>query len=163
MKSFFNAPQEIHPERLWVIANIGEVKAKVILDLGCGRNKTIPEAIGVDIVWDTDIKGNAESFPFPKNEVDIIISRHCFEHLLDPIKTLENWYKILKIGGKIIMVIPDHEKMNTLDPFYSEGQHLHTYTMESLKNLISLFSLFEIEKLEVVIDYWSFGCVLRKL
>ena len=54
INEMFSIPQETHPERLFVISEIGD-KNKVILDIGCGRHKTIPQAIGIDVLEGSDI------------------------------------------------------------------------------------------------------------
>jgi hypothetical protein len=47
-------------------------------------------------------------------------------------------------------------------PPISWGHHLHAYTIESFKNLISLFKELRLEKIEVILDGWSFGGILKK-
>lgn len=164
----FNLPQESHPERLWAIANIGDVKDKVIYDLGCGTFKTIPEARGMDVRAVTDLCGdihslNAWNYYVESNSVDVIISKHSFEHLVDPAKAMKEWIRVLKPGGKMVIVLPDHEFINTLDPYYSAGQHFHAYTRETFANFISLFPELAIAKQETVLENWSFGTVIYKM
>ena len=162
-KNNFKLAQETHPERMWVLDKIGDPTDKVILDLGCGTNKTLPQALGVDIRNVTDIQGTIEDLSFTAdNSVDIIISRHSLEHVLDPFKALKEWSRVLKPGGKIVIVLPDHGSINTIDPYYSNGEHLHAYTMESLRNFISLFEEFFVTSSEIVLDEWSFGTVINK-
>ena len=159
----FKLAQETHPERMWVLDKIGDPTEKVILDLGCGTNKTLPEALGVDIRAVTDYQASIDHLPFIENEtVDIIISRHSLEHVLDPFKTLKEWNRILKCGGKIIIVLPDHGSINTLDHYYGNGEHLHAYTRESLGNFASLFPEFFTSHSEIILDEWSFGTVINK-
>lgn len=162
--SNFYLPQETHPERLFVISELGDIKNKVILDLGCGRHKTIPEAIGIDITPDTDICCSMDNLSEFKNEsVDIIISRHSLEHMLDPIKTLIEWGRVLRGGGRLIIILPDHGSVNTMDDRLSSGGlHLHAYTMESFSNLINIIKRFNLLKIGVVLKNWSFGAILEK-
>ena len=138
---------------------------KIIYDLGCSTNKTLPEAIGVDVREGvTDYSADIHELEFFGDATaDIIISRHSFEHLLDPAKALKEWLRILKPGGKLIFVLPDHEFINTIDPYYSAGQHLHAYTRESFCNFLSLFPELHVTKCETVLENWSFGVVVRKL
>lgn len=83
------------------------------IEFGCGDNplrkdyKTsdIRDIPGVDFAcpaWDID---NYVEL----NSVDIIFSRHMFEHLTfaQGKKTLETWYKILKPGGMVEMSLPN--------------------------------------------------------
>lgn len=160
-REFFNAPQEIHPERIFVLKNIEE-NDQVIFDLGCGNHKTIERAVGVDTYGSPDKKEDIEELASIADEsVDVLISRHSFEHCLDPIKTLRNWLRVLKKGGRLIIVLPDHEFINTIDPFYSDGKHLHAYTRASFSHLISCLP-FEITEPVTVVPNWSFGAILCK-
>jgi putative FmdB family regulatory protein len=40
-------------------------------------------------------------------EYDFINSSHCLEHLKDPYISLKNWLRILKVGGYMLITIPD--------------------------------------------------------
>jgi len=47
------------------------------------------------------------------NSYDFILSSHSLEHTANPIKALMEWIKKIKLGGKLILVLPD--KRNTFD------------------------------------------------
>ena len=163
-KYFFDAPQDVHPERLWTTRYIGNPKGKVILDMGCGTHKTIPEAMGVDIrPGVTDYVGGMDYLPFiPSYSADFIISRHSLEHILDPVNTLREWKRLLFPDGRILIILPDHGAIDTMDNFYSGGTHLHAYTKGSFENLINGLELFRfIVYPQTVIPNWSFGSVLE--
>ena len=53
--------------------------------------------------------------PFKDNSVDYIYSSHFFQYIefIDStaIRCLSDYYRILKKGGKMRMIIPDHEKL----------------------------------------------------
>lgn len=49
----------------------------------------------------------------PSDSQDFVIGNHLFEHLDNPIKTLIEWYRVLKNDGVIFMAIPD--KRRTFD------------------------------------------------
>jgi glycosyltransferase involved in cell wall biosynthesis/SAM-dependent methyltransferase len=159
-KVFKDFPQETHPERIYAAAELRD--AKVILDVGCGFHKTVDNALGVDIRPITDITASMDDLPVDDNSVDLIISRHSFEHTIDPVKTLKEWNRVLKIGGRIIFVLPDQEYINTVDPFYSANEHLHAYTRASLENLVKLFP-FRVLGRDTVIPEWSFGLIAEKI
>jgi len=160
VEKMFNLPQENHPEKLYASMNI---EGEVIYDLGCGANKTLDKSIGIDILPGSDIVSSIDDLPMIKDEsVDTIISRHSLEHLSDPIKTLNEWRRILKVGGKIVVILPDDEFINTLDPTLSDGKHLQAFTRDSFKKIIESISGLKIESLETVVENWSFGAILRK-
>jgi len=102
------------------------------LDIGCGSNK-IGNSIGVDItptgekgkfgnqkgeISKADIISSGDELPFENESFDYIVSNHCLEHFEDAIKTLKEWKRVLKKGGKIGIIVPDEDYVNTinLDP-----------------------------------------------
>jgi len=126
----------------------------VILDLGCGANKTVPEAIGVDRVPNGDIVEQlqaasvadvvadvTEELPFDDNYADSIIARHILEHCVNAIGTLKNWKRVLKPGGRLIVSVPDSAIRNTviLNP-----EHVHAFTVESLEAIAALIGFKQI-------------------
>lgn len=156
---FKDFPQEVHPERLWVMDHLG--LAPVVVDVGCGAHKTVPRAVGVDVMPGTDHQCSLDNLPFGDETVDVIISRHSLEHVLDPIMALREWHRVLKPGGRVVIVLPDHGTVDTMQFPLSGGMHLHAYDMASFRNLIESTRIFTIDKLEVVLGDWSFGAVLR--
>jgi SAM-dependent methyltransferase len=164
MIQFKDFPQEIHPERLWVLRQLDSVEydpCRQVIDVGCGRNKTIVFACGVDTLPVTDICASLDELPFPEDAADVIISRHSLEHVLDPIKALQEWRRVLGNRGRVIIVLPDHGVLDTMQFVLSGGVHLHAYSMDSFSRLVNSTGIFTIEKLEVVLEDWSFGAVLR--
>src|SRR5580765_3622157 len=85
-------------------------RKKVVLELGSGPAKQIPEAItvdmldmeGVDIICNLD-----EGFPFLEDEsIDEIYSFHFLEHVKDVNLMMREIYRVLKKGGKNIGAVP---------------------------------------------------------
>jgi SAM-dependent methyltransferase len=83
---------------------------RVVLELGCGTRKSIPDAIGldrvdtpaVDIVCDID-----EGLSFiPDESVDLICSFHTLEHLGNLEHVMREIYRVLKKGGKTSGAVP---------------------------------------------------------
>lgn len=162
MIQFKDWPQEVHPERLWVVNNLGDTKDKpLVLDVGCGTHKSLEEAVGVDLIPGADVQRSLDDLPFEAHSVDAIISRHSLEHVLDPVKALREWHRVLKASGKVLIVLPDHGAVDTMQAALSGGVHLHAYSMASFSNLLSVIPWFTIEKLEIVLEDWSFGAILR--
>lgn len=52
--------------------------------------------------------GDAHEIPADPESLDFIFSSHVFEHLANPIGHLEIWFKLLRPGGRIVMVVPDY-------------------------------------------------------
>lgn len=58
--------------------------------------------VHIDVVDDGQTLSN-----FKDNSQNFIIANHFLEHVIDPIKTIRNFYRVLKPGGIIYMAIPD--------------------------------------------------------
>lgn len=125
------------------------IKPGLIVELGVGAKKTVPEAIGVDEVAKgekiyllsnavsvADIQADVtEKLPFDDSSVDTVIARHILEHCVPTIKVLRDWKRILKIGGRLIIAVPDEEITETI-PLNPE--HVVSFTPDSLKDLVEV-------------------------
>lgn len=117
-----------------------------ILDFGCGGGfllnnlHTTGKKEGVEI---NDVaRGEAESrgikcydsiYNAPDNSYDICISNHALEHVDSPIEILKEIKKKLKVGGRVVIVVP-HEtgkKVNSADI----NMHLYTWSPQNMRNL----------------------------
>lgn len=163
---------ETHPERL---ALLPYCKGKGI-DVGCGFRKTSSNCIGIDILPKgkkgkygvmkgkksvADIQASGDNLcMFKDNELDFVVSRHNLEHYVDVIKTLQEWKRVLKVGGIMANILPDETHCNTIafDP-----THKHAFTPESYERLLKIIGGWEIIKTETVIPNWSFICVAKKI
>ena len=125
---------------------------KTVLNLGCGTTR-IPHSIGVDVVKidsyvDIVHDLNRIPYPFKSNSVDEIHIYHTLEHLSEPLKKIEECYRILKIGGKLFIRVPHFSSMGafsdithvrpfgytSFDVFEKDDYH-HFYTEVSFKLL----------------------------
>lgn len=149
--------QERHPECLLVAERVGKPNGRTILDIGCGANKTIPEAIGIDVKPVTDVQCSGDDLAaFGDGSVDFIIARHSLEHFIDPVQALAEWRRVLKPGGKMVVVLPDHERIDTMGPAMNAGDHLHAFTQDSFGKLVDLVPGLELVEQGLAIEGWSF-------
>jgi SAM-dependent methyltransferase len=146
------------------------------IDVGCGSNKTVPTAIGIDLTpkgsygdagnqlfeqSQADVVTSGDDLRmFNDGELDYVVARHNLEHYQDTVKTLLEWRRVLKPGGYLILVLPDDAALNTiaLDP-----THYHVFTRESTARLLIAIGGFSILKNDVAIPNWSFIVVARRL
>ena len=133
-----------------------ELDGGVILDLGCGGNKTVPEAIGVDMIPNNkeietlkETKSQADvvadlndPLPFEKNSIDTIICRHILEHIHDSVTFLTHLRTLLKPGGKLIIAVPDSKIFNGIP---MNIQHCHAFDTQSMKSLLEVIG-FKVNK-----------------
>jgi SAM-dependent methyltransferase len=104
------------------------------VDICCGNYLT-EGAIGVDSAY--DVVGNSYNFRgdnlanFPATTFDYVVCNYfdCFEN---PLKTLNEWHRILKVGGKVAFVCSNADCYQPLDlPLNGKRQFLYTpHTME---------------------------------
>lgn len=83
----------------------------------------LPRAINVDF---SDNPGNwqkngyrpaivhlvspGDDLPFKNGTLDFVLSSHNLEHYFDPIGALKEWWRVVRPGGYIILVIPHKER-----------------------------------------------------
>ena len=83
---------------------------KIKIEVGCGR-KLRKGYLHCDIrkLPHIDYVCNANKLPFKDSTVDEIYSRHLIEHfsLREAVKVLEEWNRVLKIGGKVYIICPN--------------------------------------------------------
>jgi predicted SAM-dependent methyltransferase len=101
-----------------------------ILDLGCG-NKKRPGAIGVDFNDRTaaDVIHNLNAFPYPFDDasVDEVYLDNILEHLDEPLKVMEEVYRIVRPGGRVKVIVPYFRSLWAfIDP-----THQHFFTVSS--------------------------------
>lgn len=89
------------------------VSEKIIVDVGCGRFKFEPAAIGVDVrlvrrhgIRVTDIIAIAQSLPFPSGSIDELYCRNLLEHFDNPYPILLEICRVLKANGKAYIQVP---------------------------------------------------------
>lgn len=105
------------------------------LDLGCGPNKVWPHAIGVDNYTETQLFGIqmkpdvvcdvTKLEPFATGSMDFVYSSHVLEHMVDPLATLKQWWRVLKVGGYLILYLPHDELYPKVGEEGANPDHRH--------------------------------------
>jgi ADP-heptose:LPS heptosyltransferase/predicted SAM-dependent methyltransferase len=101
----------------------GKVKYEIVeytrgkgLDLGCGPSKAFPHFIGVDSCKDVELFGiqmqpdvvveDCAKLPYEDGEMDFVFSSHLLEHVQDYYAALAEWWRVLKVGGYLVLYLP---------------------------------------------------------
>lgn len=114
----------------------------VVLELGCGPNKKLAGAIGIDAInyEGVDIVGDVFEVlsNFPEKSVDSVHSFHFFEHISNFQELLDEIARILKPGGNLEVVVPHFSNPY----FYSDPTHktsfgLYTFCYYASESLFS--------------------------
>lgn len=90
------------------------------IDFGCGSSKK-KGYVGVDCIPldGVDIVHNLEVFPYPfnDNEIEEVWMDNVLEHLKNPVKVMEELYRICRHGSKITISVPYFRSMYAyIDP-----------------------------------------------
>lgn len=106
------------------------------LDIGYrGYHNNIDPIVEGAIGVDTDYPGyDGIKLPFPTESMDFIHSSHCLEHVEDYVATIQEWYRVLKVGGYMIVTVPSqtrYEKKRRL-PSRWNRDHKRFYTPAKL-------------------------------
>lgn len=112
------------------------------VDLGCGKYKAYPHMIGVDDGnhWGTmgaNIVSDCSRLPFfSDNCMDFVFSSHLLEHIPNPRLALKDWWRIIKVGGYLVLYLP-HKKFypNKGHPMANKD-HMHDFLPEDIIGLM---------------------------
>ena len=95
-------------------------------------------AIGVDL----DFAGyDGVNLPFAAESQDAVYSSHCLEHIADSMYAICEWFRVLRIGGHLITVVPSaflYERTILVPPSRWNGDHKRAYTPASLLREIEI-------------------------
>ena len=106
---------------------------KLILDVGCGRNKR-PGAIGIDrnrdsaadVICDID-RGR---LPFRDDTFDEVWLVHVIEHVANVIATVEEAHRLSRSGARIVIETPHYTDFSSFcDP--THRWHLNSYSFRN--------------------------------
>jgi SAM-dependent methyltransferase len=135
----FNAPGEAGHSYLKRLRSgfLDKYCRGVALDVGYSgyanpeKKAALPNAIGIDV----DYPGyDGIRLPFDDESVDCVFSSHCLEHVQFDHAVVRDWYRVLKIGGFIVCMVPSqalYEKRRFL-PSPWNTDHKRMYTPSSL-------------------------------
>lgn len=101
-----------------------------ILDVGCGLNK-FAGAIGIDKnpASRADVICDLDRFPWPLADAsfDQVRAIHVIEHVADVVRTVEEFHRLLRKGGRIIIETPHYTDFSSFcDP--THRWHLNSYS-----------------------------------
>ena len=101
------------------------------LDVGCGINKK-PGAIGIDRnpASRADVIADLDHFPWPfrDSSFDELYASHVIEHVGDVIKSMEEFHRLVRAGGEIVIVTPHYTDFSSFcDP--THRWHLNSFSL----------------------------------
>src|SRR5260370_30776815 len=101
-----------------------------VLDVGCGINK-YPGSIGIDRNPNAraDVLCDLARFPYPfrDNSFDAVRAVHVIERFSDVIRAMEEFHRILRPGGRLLIVTPHYTDFSSFcDP--THRWHLNSFS-----------------------------------
>ena len=130
----------------------------LLLDVGCGSGEFLKrmEEMGYQVEG-TEVDscavenarskglqvrlGTVEELLYPDNYFGVIVMSHVIEHVHDPTELLKECYRILKPGGKLVLVTPNvsslmHRFFGPSWPALDPPRHLYIFNPPSLRRLV---------------------------
>lgn len=122
-----------------------------ILDVGSGDNALVQvclkhgiEAKGIDIC--NGVNFESDKLPFKDNEFDIVIMYSVIEHLQRPVNILLEVHRVLKPGGKVVIITSNFQLENLFlcaKDFFNDPTHIRPYNRKSIRMLMQIYNFRE--------------------
>lgn len=101
-----------------------------LLDVGCGIKKA-PGSIGIDRnpASAADVLCDLDRFPYPfaDNSFDRLQAVHVIEHVSDVIRTMEEFHRLVRPGGRVYLATPHYTDFSSFcDP--THRWHLNSFS-----------------------------------
>jgi SAM-dependent methyltransferase len=162
------APRTGYPDRLvrHLTATTFGQPGKLV-DLGCGRGDQLEafrragyDCVGVDIHDDRHPSAKRvdleEPLPFETASLDAVFTKSVIEHLSDPLFVLTEAHRVLRPGGRIVVLTPSWRHTGGAI-FYSEYTHVRPFTLQSLAEALHLAGFHDVS----ATYFWQLPAVWR--
>lgn len=119
-----------------------------VLEFGCGLGQNIflhkENSIGIDIsefalneCGKRRINTKKDIKKIEKESFDGVLCCHVLEHLKNPYEAIEEFYRILKKGGKLIIVLPHSRSNKPFRNFKSDvAKHFYSWNFGSINEIL---------------------------
>jgi ADP-heptose:LPS heptosyltransferase len=123
-----------------------------VFDLVCGPDKIFPTAIGLDNRIDAKLFGiqikpdvaveSCERMPFLTDGcADTVFSSHLLEHIQDYRGTLAEWWRLVKVGGHLILYLPHCDLYPRMGQRGANPDHKHDFHPDDITAAMSLAAM----------------------
>ena len=111
-------------------------------DVGCGPHKGFKHWIGIDNCIDTQLFGiqmqpdlkveTCEVLPFEDGELDFVYSSHTLEHIADYKRALAEWWRVIKVGGHLVLYLPHADLYPRIGQPGANPDHKHDFVNQDI-------------------------------
>lgn len=163
LKIYEEYPSKYQIQKFWSIFSKHDCKR--ILDAGCGIGSFgkfkppkielhgidyNPEEVKIASKYEISVIGDIMSLPYPNEFFDGIFCHHVLEHLEDPKKAVNEFFRVLKKGGVAIAEVPSKWDPNAhRDPthkqFFATESFSKIFEKSDFKILDCYYCAFEIK------------------
>ena len=142
------------------------------VDVGCGDDKIRPEAFGIDSGLDAiygrsvefrnlsivNVKQEVHDLGFiQEGSLDYVYTSHFLEHLHEPKEMIEDMCRVLKVGGHIVVYLPDRLLYTDDNP-----EHYHMWTAQEFVDQMVPSGMEVAERIDKHEDYSFFVVMVKK-
>lgn len=138
-------------------------------DIGGPSGKAIEGIININIYpancpGQHAIVARGESLPFKDEALNFLISSHTLEHIKNTKQALDEWVRVVKVGGLIAIVMPD-KRYHLHDPSVTKDGDAAWSEMEpqELLDIVKTLPNIEILLFNGFENNFDFECVIRRL
>lgn len=146
------------------------------LDLGCGGDLIVPDAIGVDMPRPyttvgqspVQLKGDATMLQWFRDEsLDYIFSSHLLEDFVNTREILMEWLRVIKRGGYLCLFLPvemiyqDHCRKT--GQIYNLAHKVPDMSLDYIRAIYREIGVTEEVHAHPLVDEYSFEIVVRKV
>jgi 2-polyprenyl-3-methyl-5-hydroxy-6-metoxy-1,4-benzoquinol methylase len=145
----------LYQEQIFSLMALTKLKNGKLLDIGCGNGGFLSQMAELDWeVYGVELdkeaismakkkeelrifEGTLQDAQFKEETFDVITMNHVIEHLGDPLQTLEECFRILKKGGKLVVITPNlnsfgHLIFKRACRILEPPRHLYLFSAKSL-------------------------------
>jgi SAM-dependent methyltransferase len=113
----------------------GELEKSVLrgkgIDIGCGPDPVADDARRFDVE-----DGDANQITqYISDQFDYVFASHCLEHMHQPREAILEWWKLVKPGGHLFIIVPDEDLYEMgVFPSRFNPDHKATFTIAKAKS-----------------------------
>lgn len=142
------------------------------LDIGAGDFKVLPHVISVDNMNHAqfgfqvrpDVMSEADKLDmFADASMDFVYSSHTLEHIVDFKGALKEWWRLVKVGGYMVLYLPHKEFYPNIGEDGANSDHKHDFLPKDVIDAMPAgYDLIECEDRDQD-DEYSFLLVFQKI